>query len=124
MNCKLPHKYAIDNSRSFLIDMEVIDENLNILNEEDFDRINDDLEKKNIKYYEVSGKPWLKSLDRSTAVPNVDLLNKVDNKRKELGLFEDRWTKAQADEEFYEAEQGPEELWLETKLEPVISCCT
>ena len=90
MNCKLPHKYAIDNSRSFLIDMEVIDENLNILNEEDFDRINDDLEKKNIKYYEVSGKPWLKSLDRSTAVPNVDLLNKVDNKRKELGLFEDQ----------------------------------
>ena len=90
MNCKLPHKYAIDNSRSFLIDMEVIDENLNILNEEDFDRINDDLEKKNIKYYEVSGKPWLKSLDRSTAVPNIDLLNKVDNKRKELGLFEDQ----------------------------------
>ena len=40
-------------------------------------------------------------------------------KDKLYQYFEDRWTKAQADEEFYEAEQGPEELWLETKLEPV-----
>ena len=91
-NCNLPFKKSIDNSRVFLQDMEIIDEDFKILNEEDFDKVILELEKDNIQTYQVSGKPWVRDVVKGGvyAEPNLKVLDKIDQKRKELGLYEDQ----------------------------------
>ena len=92
MNCKLPHISALDNSRQFLIDLEAIDDSNKILDDIAFDSIVKELEQDNIKAYQVSGKPWLRDVTKGgeIAIPNIEVLNKIDQKRKDLGLYEDQ----------------------------------
>lgn len=92
MNCKLPHISALDNSRQFLIDLEAIDDSNKILDDIAFDSIVKELEQDNIKAYQVSGKPWLRDVTKGgeIAIPNIEVLNKIDQKRKDLGLYKDQ----------------------------------
>lgn len=90
--CKLPYKSSFDNSRVFLQDFEVIDDSFKILNDREFDSLINELEQNNIKAYNISGKPWLKDVSRGSeyAIPNLKVLDKIDQKRKDLGLYEDQ----------------------------------
>lgn len=101
MNCKLPHISALDNSRQFLIDFEAIDDSNKILDDIAFDSIIKDLEQDNIKAYQVSGKPWLRDVTKGgeIAIPNIEVLNKIDQKRKDLGLYEDQLSAEILDQE-------------------------
>ena len=90
--CKLPYKSSFDNSRVFLQDFEVIDDSFKILNDREFDSLINELEQNNIKAYNISGKPWLKDVSRGSeyAIPNLKVLDKIDQKRKDLNLYEDQ----------------------------------
>lgn len=101
MNCKLPHISALDNSRQFLIDLEAIDDSNKILDDIAFDSIIKDLEQDNIKAYQISGKPWLRDVTKGgeIAIPNIEVLNKIDQKRKDLGLYEDQLSAEILDQE-------------------------
>lgn len=91
-NCKLPFKTAFDNSRVFLQDMEIIDDNFKILNDVEFDKVILELEKDSNQTYKVKGKPWIRDIVRGGeyAEPNLKVLNEIDQKRKDLGLYEDQ----------------------------------
>lgn len=92
MKCKLPFKGSLQNSKAFLQDMDIIGENYKILNDMEFDKVTFELEKDNIQTYKVSGKPWIRDIVRGGAYaePNLEVLERIDQKRKDLGLYEDQ----------------------------------
>jgi hypothetical protein len=92
MKCKLPFKGSLQNSKAFLQDMDIIGEGYKILDDMEFDKVTFELEKDNIQTYKVSGKPWIRDIVRGGAYaePNLEVLERIDQKRKELGLYEDQ----------------------------------
>jgi hypothetical protein len=92
MKCKLPFKGSLQNSKAFLQDMDIIGEDYKILNDMEFDKVTFELEKENIQTYKVSGRPWIRDIVRGGmyAEPNLEVLERIDQKRKDLGLYEDQ----------------------------------
>ncbi len=92
MKCKLPFKGSLQNSKAFLQDMDIIGEDYKILDDMEFDKVTFELEKDNIQTYKVSGRPWIRDIVRGGmyAEPNLEVLERIDQKRKDLGLYEDQ----------------------------------
>lgn len=91
LNCTLPFKSSLDNSRYFLTEVTgALSEDLTIIDSLTFDKAVDQLEQESIKAYNVSGKPWIRDITQNNlkAIPNPTVLDRIDEKRKELGLYE------------------------------------
>lgn len=92
MACILPYKQSKLNSKQFLRDLEIIDETDRIINDELFDQANDQIEQDVIEGYNLNlGKPWFRNpLEGQPIIPNDELFETIDQRRKDLGLYEDR----------------------------------
>lgn len=91
LNCTLPFKSSLDNSRYFLTEVTgALSEDLTIIDSLTFDKAIDQLEQESIKAYNISGKPWIRDITQNNlkAIPNPKVLDRIDEKRKELGLYE------------------------------------
>ena len=91
LNCTLPFKSSLDNSQYFLTEVTgALSEDLTIIDSLTFDKAVDQLEQESIKVYNVSGKPWIRDITQNNlkAIPNPKVLDRIDEKRKELGLYE------------------------------------
>ena len=92
MKCSLPYKEAANNSKSFLVDTGALEDmqSNRIKDIAIFRRVNRQLSKNAKDVYGVEGKLWLEDDGEEIALPNRPVLNAIDDKRKELGLYEDR----------------------------------
>ena len=92
MTCKLPYKDSKRNSEKFLMDTGAMDRFHNILDLNTFRRVNTQLADSNLEVYGVQGRLWLEEdlRDSKKALPNEVVLNAIDQKRKELGIYENQ----------------------------------
>jgi len=88
MSCKLNHKEALLNSREFLIEQQAIDKLSTILNLQKFEEVNSTLSNDAFNAYGVEGNLWSEKSGR--AVPNKSVLKSIDEKRKELGIYDSK----------------------------------
>lgn len=86
MSCKVKHKNAFLNSRDFLITQGAIDKVSNIKSQDIFNEANTQLSEDALNAYGVEGTLWNEKDGR--AVPNHSVLKSIDEKRKELGLYD------------------------------------
>lgn len=86
MSCKLKHKDALLNSRDFLLAQGAIDKLSTILNSQKFEEANIALSSDALDAYGVEGNLWNEKSGR--AVPNKSVLKSIDDKRKELGIYD------------------------------------
>lgn len=109
MSCKLKHKESLLNSRDFLIEQGAIDKKSSILNTDKFNQANTQLTEDTLNAYGVQGTLWIDKDSR--AIPNHSVLKQIDNKRKELGIYDSQdagqvtsITITEPDEDFIEPE--------------------
>lgn len=86
MSCKVKHETALLNSRDFLITQGAIDKVSNIKSLDKFTEANTQLFEDALNAYGVQGNLWNEKNGR--AVPNHSILKSIDEKRKELGLYD------------------------------------
>lgn len=86
MSCKVKHESALLNSRDFLITQGAIDKQSNIKSQDKFNEANTQMSEDALNAYGVEGALWLEKSGR--AVPNHSTLKSIDDKRKELGLYD------------------------------------
>lgn len=88
-NCILSYKDSLNNSKEFLKSIDAIDDSLYINNRELFEEAVDQLEEEAVASYNVEGKTWLVDPARPNyAIPNTAVLNQIDTKRKQLGIYD------------------------------------
>jgi len=88
-NCILSSPRAIDNSKEFLKSIDAIDDSLYINNRELFQEAVDQLEDETKASYNVTGKTWQIDPARPNyAIPNTAVLDQIDTKRKQLGIYD------------------------------------
>ena len=88
-NCILSYKDSLNNSKEFLKSIDAIDDSLYINNRELFEEAVDQLEEEALLSYKVSGKTWLIDPARPNyAIPNTAVLDQIDTKRKQLGIYD------------------------------------
>lgn len=79
--------------KQFLTDLSVMDNFNNILDYPKFIKVNNQLRQNTEDVYKITGmgNPFLVSdVDETKAIPNEKLFEKIDDRRKQLGLYEDR----------------------------------
>ena len=90
MACKLDHKSARDNTKQFLVNhggLRSMQSN-EIADLKIFLDVTKQLEQNSIDVYGIKGRPWLVDDNQINAIANNKVLNQIDKKRKELGLYE------------------------------------
>lgn len=92
MACILPYKDSLSNSRQTLLDVEAIDESGVIINEPLFDEWVSQMSTQASQAYNLDNeKLWFKNpIVNEPIVPNKEQFNKIDEKRKLMGLYEDQ----------------------------------
>lgn len=92
MICNLPFKESLLNSKQTLIDVDAIDEAGVIINEPLFDEWVDQMSTQASQAYNLDNeKLWFKNpIVNEPIVPNEEQFNKIDEKRKLMGLYEDQ----------------------------------
>lgn len=91
MQCQLPNKKAIDNTRNFLTELGAIDSNYKIQDVPLFLDVVDQLSQDANRAYGVQGQLWeVNPLNNRFATPNETLLNQIDQIRKDQGLYEEQ----------------------------------
>ena len=90
--CQLPFKESLLNSKQTLIDVDAIDEAGVIINESLFDEWVDQMSTQASQAYDLDNeKLWFKNpIVNEPIVPNKEQFNKIDEKRKLMGLYEDQ----------------------------------
>ena len=91
--CKLlQHKEAINNTKQLLVDVGALKsmQSNQIADLALFQQWTAQLEKDAIKWYGVSGRPWLQETNGNFAYPNGRVLKRIDDVRKAKNLYEGR----------------------------------
>lgn len=87
MKCQLNNKQAIDNTRTFLQEIGVIDSDLQILNLQDFLDASQQLSDDASKAYGVHTPLWeVDPINNRFAVPNLNSLSEIDSVKQQLEL--------------------------------------
>ena len=91
MQCQLPNKKAIDNTRNFLTELGAIDSNHKIQDVPLFLDVVTQLSQESNRAYGVQGQLWeINPLNNRFAIPNEKLLDQIDQIRKDQGLYEEQ----------------------------------
>lgn len=89
MACTLPFRNSKENSKYFLESIDAIDSEGLILDKELFNEAVDQLEKETIQAYNIQGKHWFENvLPTEPILPNEEVFKQIDNKRKQLGVYD------------------------------------
>lgn len=87
MHCNLPNKDSLNNTRSFLEEIGVIDSDSQILNKQDFLEAAQQLSNDAIKAYGVTTPLWqIDPSNNRLAIPNLGTLREIDQVKEQLNL--------------------------------------